>query len=489
MRETVLRGVAWVGGVMFLVRAVRYVALLVLGGLLTPEEFGLFAALFVIIDGLALLQGFGIGQALIYRQNETDASADTSLILSLLIGAVLVTVAWFVAPLAARFYREPSMTALFRAASFVLVLHGLRLVPFRLLEKALDFRRKLVPGLSGSLAYFAVAITLALRGAGAWSLVWAEISSVLSETVAYWITSSWRPKWKFSRKIALEDLSFGWLVVGGSALIFAFRNVDRIMASRLLGTHALGLYAFAYSLANLPATLFVRVLNTVLFPSYAALGEDRAQQRDLFLRSTSYMAAAGLTYAVGLLVFGRYFLFSMYGDKWLAATVSLYALAAFALFRALFALVGDLLVATGHPTTFRKLSGLQLLVAGGGLYFGATYGGIAGVAVVMALAQLSSMAVGWAAATRILSIEPSGLVRAVRGPITAAVLSLGLGLVLLRSLPDRGSVATLAAAVAAFCAGYAAFWWLADGVFRSELRDLLTGGRGPLKPGAGGEDH
>ena len=123
---------------MFFVRAVRYLALLILGGLLTPVEFGVFAALYVVIDGLALLQGFGIGQALIYRKRETSEAADTSFLLSVGIGAALVVAAWFLAPVVASFYREEAMIPLFRAASVVLVIHGFGLVLFRLLEKALD---------------------------------------------------------------------------------------------------------------------------------------------------------------------------------------------------------------------------------------------------------------------------------------------------------------------------------------------------------------
>ncbi|MCK4409989.1 MAG: oligosaccharide flippase family protein, partial [Candidatus Eisenbacteria sp.] len=246
MKRAILHGVAWVGGVMFLVRAVRYLALLILAGILSPVEFGVFAALFVVIDGLALLQGFGIGQALIRRKRETNEAADTSFLLSVGIGAMLVVAAWFLAPVVATFYREEAMTPLFRAASIVLVVHGFRLVPFRLFEKALDFKKKLVPTVAGSVAYSVTAVVMALRGSGAWSLIGAEVASAVFETVAYWIVSPWRPTFTFNKRLAREDLSFGWIVVGGSTLIFAFRSVDRIVLSRLMGTHALGIYAFAY---------------------------------------------------------------------------------------------------------------------------------------------------------------------------------------------------------------------------------------------------
>ena len=461
---------------MFLVRAVRYLALLILAGLLTPVEFGVFAALYVVIDGMALLQGFGIGQALIYRKRDTSEAADTSFLMSVGIGSVLVVAAWFLAPVVASFYREEAMTPLFRAASVVLVVHGFRLVPYRLIEKALDFKKKLVPAIAGSAAYFVTAVLMASRGAGAWSLVGASVASVVFETAAYWIVSPWRPTFRFNRRLALEDLSFGWIVVGGSALIFAFRSVDRIVISRFMGTYTLGIYAFAYSLANLPATLFVRALNTVLFPSYSSLGDDREQQRSLFLRATSFMFAAGLLYTTGAVFFGRYFLLATYGQKWLEAAAPLAILAFFALFRSLSALVGDLLVATGNPNKFRVITGLQLVLAAGGLYFGASLGGIVGVALVMTTAQAISLVAGWISAARIVGARAGEFAQAVRGPIAASVVASVASVFAMRVLPREGNLLALLAAVAGVVVLFLAVWTVLDAKLRSDFARAIRRG-------------
>jgi O-antigen/teichoic acid export membrane protein len=470
MKRAVLRGVLWVGGATFMVRAVRYVALLILGGLLSPRDFGLFAAVHVVVDGLALLQGFGIGHALIYRKEQTAEAADTSFLLSVGIGITIVAAAWVGAPAVERFYGEPGLAGLFRAAAIVLVIQSVRMVPFRLFEKALDFRKKLAPAVAGSAAYLTVAISLAYRGAGAWSLVGGEIASMLAETVAYWIVSPWRPSFRFRPDLARQDLSFGWVVLGGSVLIFAFRNVDRVVLSRLLGSHGLGLYAFAFSLANLPATFFVRVLNTVLFPSYTSLGDDRSAQGALFMRATSYAAAAAVLYAIGLIVFGRYFLAAMYGDRWLGAVLPLYALAVFSIFRSLSALVGDLLVGTGRPNTFRALNALQLAVAVAGVYAGARLAGVLGVAVVMAVASGVALVAGWLAVKRVIGETGTGFARSLRGPAIAAAVAGPAAAGLLRLLPDEGSVLAVVVAAGAVAAAFAVAWFLVDGELRSEWR-------------------
>lgn len=474
MKRVVLRGVAWVGGAMFMVRAVRYVALLILGGLLSPRDFGLFAAIHVVVDGLALLQGFGIGHALIFRKRETEQAADTSFLLSIGIGIALVIGAWFGAPAVERFYGEPGLAGLFRAVSIVLVIRSARMVPFRLFEKALDFKRKLAPAIAGSAAYLLVALTLAYGGAGVWSLVVGEIASVLCETIAYWVVSPWRPRLRFRPDLARQDLSFGWIVLGGSVLVFAFRNVDRVVLSRLVGSGGLGLYAFAFAMASLPATFFVRVLNTVLFPSYSTLGDDRNEQSALFLRATSYTAAGGILYAVGLFVFGRYFLTSMYGDKWLGAVVPLYALAVFSVCRSLSALVGDLLVGIGRPNAFRALNALQLAVAAGAVYGGARLGGVLGVAVVMTIASGLGLGAGWVVAGRALGRSVAGLARSVRGPLVAGAVSVAPALGLRTLLPAEGSIGAVVAAGAAVAVVFSMVWAGVDRDLRWEIGRLFA---------------
>ncbi len=469
---------------MFLVRVMRYLTLLILAGVLSPRDFGVFAAIFVVIDGFVLLQGFGIGHALIYRKERIDEAADTALFVSLAMGAVIAAAAWVLAPAVERFYREDGITELFRVGSALLLIQALRLVPLRLFEKALDFRKKLAPTLSGSVAYLTVALVFAFRGAGVWALLGGEIASVLVETCAYWIISPWRPRFRFRLDLAKQDLSFGWAVLGGSILIFAFRSADRITLSRLIGTHELGLYAFAYSIANLPATFFVRALNTVLLPSYCSLGENVAERSSLFFRATSYVAGASFLYALGVLVFGRYFLETTYGATWAGAVIPLYILVFLAVCRTLAALVGDLLVGTGRPRTFRGIYALQLAVAAAGLYFGAVRWGVAGVALVMAAATAVALAGSWRAARRILEARWVDFAHALRGPLIASAVVAGPAVALVRVLPEPGRALALVAAGLAVTVAYALVWYGVDPDLRRDWSNWRS--RGSLTETKGG---
>src|SRR5262245_46294816 len=251
MRRRLLSGVFWQGGTTLLTRGTRYVAVLILGGLLTSADFGLFASLWVFVEGMFLFQGMGLGEALIVRRERVDEAVDTTFILAGLLGLGFFGIAWLAAPLIGSFYGMPESVAPFRLLATVLIVHSLRVVPLRLLEKSFDFRAKLIPTVVGAIAFLAVSVLLALRGHGVWSFVCAVVVSAVVETVLFWFVSPWRPRWHFDAALAREALAFGGPVVMGALLTYLFGNIDRVSLARFGGAELLGPYAFAYSLAAL----------------------------------------------------------------------------------------------------------------------------------------------------------------------------------------------------------------------------------------------
>ena len=478
MKRDVLHGVAWTGGALFLVRATRYIALFILAGLISPKEFGVFTAFFIIIDGLLIFQSFGIGQALVYRKVKINIAADTAFYLSLALSILFFIVAWVLGPAVETFYDASEMIEPYRACSFLLILSTLRMIPLRLFEKELDFKKKLWPTLAGAISYLVFAPYLAYKGLGVWSLVVGELAAASTETVFYWFISSWRPKLRFDLSIARADMRFGLAILGGTFLIFLFRNIDRITISRLIDMNSLGYYVFAYTIASLPATLPVRALNTVLFPSYSSLGDNREQQRILFLRAISYVAAFSLLFAIGAVAFGRYFLEAAYGDRWLPAVMPLYILVFFGLFRSLAAMVGDLLIGTGKPGLFRKIYALQLSVAIVGLYWGIHWWGVSGVAVVMTLAAIASFIAGYRAASKILNFQMRDYLGALFGPSMASAVAISLSIALLKLLPEKESLWVVVATAFIVTAVFAAVWYSVDSTFRAECTRWRRKSRG-----------
>ena len=474
MKRIVAKGFVWVVGTMALVRAVRYLSLLLLGGVLAPADFGGFAAIFVLVNAFALLQGFGLGQALLLRRLRVEDASDTIFWLSLALGLAFFVLAWVSAPLVELVFGERGLAGPYRLCALLVFFRAVQTVPSRLFEKDLAFRKQFMPGLVGSIVYAATALTLAARGAGVWALVSAEVAAALGEAGVFWAQSPWRPRFRFDRVLAREDLKFGWVVLGGTILVFLYQGIDRVAIDRALGRHELGLYAFVFTLASLPASYAARALNTVLLPSYASQAAGGADKKALYLRATSYAAALGIPFVIGILALGRRFLESAYADKWLGGVGAFYVLALLGLFQSFSSLSEDLLIGLGRPSLFRTVAALRLGIAAAVVWLGARWGGITGVALAMTLAVLVPCLWAWSRALALLGASAAEFAKGLVGPLLAGALVGALALVVRLVLPPGTGLLGVLAAGAALALTYFIVWISIDRDARSEFRRLAN---------------
>jgi len=301
------------------------------------------------------------------------------------------------------------------------------------------------------------------------------VASAAVETAGFWLLSPWRPRLRFDRAIARELLSFGVPVMGGVALVYCFQGIDRVVLGRVAGPEGLGPYAFAFSLAMLPATLGSTVVNTVMMPSYAAL-EDPAKRRALFLRSATLVGGAAVAFAAIVVAFGPYCLRAAYGTKWDDAALPLVLLSVGAIGRSLALLVGEALVGIGEPRAYQRMNVVQLVLAVPLIVVGLKVAGPPGVAVAMGLASFGALGYGWRAAGGPLGVRMGDLGRSL-GPalgLGLAVAALGLagGRVLPR--PERLGPAVAAVAVAGIL--FTVAWSALEPAVREEIGRLAAGG-------------
>lgn len=468
MRQALISGMFWVTLSMTLIRGARYLAFFIIAGLISPADFGDFTELTVVVVAMMLLQGFGLGHALIFRKENVEEASDTILFLLLAFGLLFLLAGWFGAPLIGGFYRNDNLVSPFRVYMLMAFLRATQAVPLRLFEKDLDFRKKFRPGLVGSVAYTVVTVALALRGAGLWALVMGEVIGTLGEMITCWIISPYRPRWRFNRTLAIQDLRFGWAVLGGTILILLFQSIDRVTISTFLDSSRLGYYAFAFTIASLPEVYFVRAVNTVLLPSYTRPGLDHEKRRALFFRATAYCLAMGILFVIGVLFFSRFFLQAAYGEKWLPAVGPLYVLVFFGFFRALAAVSQDLMVGLGRPELHRMLNGIRVIPALLFVYWGIRSGGIGGVAMVMTISTFISFVAGWGILIRLIDTSVGDFRRHLSGPLLAAIPAVLAAEALRRTLPAEPRLLPVLLAGCATTAVYAASWLLCDGRMRRE---------------------
>lgn len=413
---------------------VQFVVMIVLARLLTPADFGLIAMLLVFTAFAALFVDAGFGTALVQRK-QTSADDETTVFLSSIsIGCVVSAILWLTAPAIAAFYAQPSLTALTRLLLFVLPLSALAAVPDALLTQRLDFRSRANAEIIASLCSGAVALVLAWRGFGVWSLVWQSLVAIGMRTLLLWLFSGWRPRGRFSAASFRSLFGFGsYMLMANLLNVISFR-LQSLLIGKLFDSRTLGYYTLAQNTQQAPAQFMSGVLNRVGLPVFATI----ADQPDKLVRALRLSLRVAIFVFVpcmaGIAVVAKPLIVVLYGARWVPAAPLLSVLALAAMFWPLHVLNLAAIGARGRSDLIFKLEMVKRVVS---------------IGLIVAFSYRGAMAIAWA----VLASSVFGVI--INTWYSRKLLSYGV----LAQLHDQA--ATLLLSVIAACAAWLTSHWLA----------------------------
>ena len=461
---------------MLLGRGLGFLVTIVLARLLAPDQFGLLALATLAINSLIFFQELGFGAALVYRQDDVDAAANTTHWTIIGSSLVLYVVAFLLAPLVARFFNSPDVTPVLRVLSLTIIISSFSRVPFVLLSKELDFRKKVLPEFIAGVVGNASALVLALLGWQVWALVAGQLIDTATSTALVYVASPWRPRWQFRKELFGELFGYGKHVALSQVLIFGITNVDDLFVGRMLGQAALGQYGMAYKVSNLPATNITRLVTRVTFPAFSIMQADVARMRNAFFRVVRYVSLLAFPVAVTTVVFARDFVDVVLGENWAPAIVPIQILGVYGLIRSVAANMGVIFQAGGKPQWLSGIALWRLITMTILLYPSIRWGGLIGVCLLSAGVAVVDFFISAWLANRILDARMAIYARLL-GPMFAyALVAGGLGYLAEHWLLSLGlwDVLALLAGGAVVVVVYAAITWWRDAEVRREGTKLLA---------------
>ena len=436
LKAKVIQGAFWTAGSLLGTQLLNFLATLILAKLLVPSDFGIVAIAQLIVTIAQIVRDLGLAQALIYRAGDIEEAASTAFFLVLIWGVLLCLLIGATASQTAFFFNEPRATAVIRVLAFTLVISSFGVVPSALLEKALEFKKKVLPEFFPVVVYAFIAIGLAALGLGIWSIVWGRIGQAALSAILMWKASHWRLKFSFEARIAREILGYGKHILGGSILNMVFLYIDNAFVGKILGATALGYYTFAFAMANLPTQSVTPVVNKVAFPSYVQLRDRKLDLGHAYLRSLKLVSLITFPATLGLAAISPKFLHTLYGHKWDPSIVLIQILSFYALARSIGALPGNIFLSIGKQYLIPRL--MLIYVGTVGLLLGpATHRlGTPGTSLVMTGVMVIGSTVWLALSARYLDIAPRRFLANLGPQIAASATMVGGLSVLTPRLPD-----------------------------------------------------
>lgn len=292
LTRTTLRGIGLAGGGYVVSQVLNFVAYLVLVRLLTPRDFGLYAAGTLITGIGGLFAESGMLAALIKREDRLDEAASTAFATLLITGTGLTLLSLALSGLVGLAFHSGTVGAVTAVLSGWLLVRAVTIVPDALLQRRFSFLRRVAVDPLGVVAYAAAAIPLAAGGAGVWAMVAGAYASIMVQAVAAWIASGFRPQRRLvSRRMWRELTSYTRPLVAGEILRRATSQIDVFILGRFSGAATLGQYRNGQMLVQQPAGLFGQVVAYVILPAFARISAvpgrlTAAARRAFWLTST-----------------------------------------------------------------------------------------------------------------------------------------------------------------------------------------------------------
>jgi O-antigen/teichoic acid export membrane protein len=481
VEERAVRGVPWTILAYAANKLVTVGTTLALARLLTPKDFGLVALALLAILALSFLRDLGLNGVLVLRTDLDMRSQGTVLALMLIMGTVLAVLLAALSPLVADLFGEPRLEAVLTVLSVTVLLGGFTWFYETVLQRELEFKKRFFALSTQTLVYTGVALTLAVLGAGVWSLVAGQLAGTVAFAIALVAVAPYHVAPRLDLDTARDLLgdSGGFIAQGVTA--FFQQNSDYVAVGRILGAVEVGFYSLAYRLAELPYWAIADPVARVTFPAFARMRHRGEDVRSSFLSTLRLVALVSCPFGVVLSGAADPFVSGLLGDEWLPMVGPLAVLGIWGAVRPVQVTVAWLLNSVGQAGLMGAISVVVLVVLIPALLIAADLGGITAVAWVMLADMVVSLVVlSWFAARR-ADVGVASQARAV-GPVALACVPAWLAARgVAGALDDSAPLAALVAAALAGAAAYlAGVSLMAPGLLRTAVaKGARTIGRGP----------
>jgi PST family polysaccharide transporter len=352
LRAKVATAASWTTALHLGARAIELVFTIVLTRLLSPAEFGIVAAAMVFVQLARLFVELGVGAAIVQAPALTRNDIRTAGTLIAVSALIFFTLTQLTAPLVAAAFGIAQVEGVLRVLGFMFLIQAIGVGPENLLIRELKAPKVVaVEAVAKLVGFGGVGVACALGGLGFWSLAAGALADALIKAVVLFaiVRPPVTPILHVPSVRMLLGKGTGFSL--SRLLNFVALSADKFIAGRALGPAGLGLYGRAYSLMSLPADLYGRIAERLVFPALASVQANDARLRRAFISGVSVTATLGLPLGAVLVLTAPELIRLLFGPRWTGAIAPFAILAAASFFRLGAKISGSLLRATGALTS------------------------------------------------------------------------------------------------------------------------------------------
>src|SRR5690554_2960593 len=274
LKHKTITSILWSSVHRFGTMVISFSTNVVLARLLSPNDFGLFGIVLVLIALSDVFIDGGFGSALIQKKDVTVEDFSTIFFWNLFVSLLLYSLLFIFSPFIEEFYQMPSLALVLRVQGVILILNAFSLIQQIQLRKLMKFRALAKVKITSHSVAAVVGIVMAVQGYGVWSLVGKQLSLSVITLLILWIYSDWKPVFCFSSKSFKSLFKYGSFIFMTSIIIKLYDNLVSLIIGKSFSVDSLGYYVQAKKMEQTMVGSLSSVVNQVTFPVFSQLQND-----------------------------------------------------------------------------------------------------------------------------------------------------------------------------------------------------------------------
>lgn len=245
---------------------IQFVSLIILGRLLSPNDYGTYGIMMVFITLSDTLVDSGFGGALVNKKNINQQDINTLFVTNAIISLILYVFIFISAPYIERFYQIENLSVYFRTIGLVVIIYAMSIVQNALILRELKFKLSAIINVVSSIISTLVAILLAYYGLGVWALIAQILLQSTISTTILWLLNSVKIRFSFSKQSFSFFWNFGSNLLGANILQTIANNISNSVIPKIGSLKDSGLYFQANKLTNVPVNILALSIDKGFFP-------------------------------------------------------------------------------------------------------------------------------------------------------------------------------------------------------------------------------
>ncbi len=370
-------------------QVIQFIFFYILARLVLKEDFGIVGILAVFTAIANILQESGFSSALIRKKNVLQEEYSSVFYFNIVVSLSIYILLFFSAPLISSFYEKPILTDLSRFIFLAFVFSAFGIVQNVHLIKSMNFKTNTRITLLAGVISGLVAIAMAYKGFGIWSIASQLVLQSFLRTVFLWFFVRWKPKMQFSVIHIRKMSAYSIKLLLTTLLNQICGNIVPLIIGKKFDFMQVAAYNQAGKLNNIPQSIISDGVKSVAYPLLTKIDEDEEREKRIFRKVVRITAFISFPVAMMLIVTAKPIVGIYLPPEWADVTPFLQVLAVGGAFFPLYSLISSLLQYKGKSGLLLKIELFRNILLLCSIAIGVQYGVLGLVTCISAVSAIS----------------------------------------------------------------------------------------------------